>query len=74
MGLISDGYSEIDAQERSNLCYLICLMHLIKSRAVTNRVHKYLNACATSPDLPSNISLMRKGEYLNFNHYNSLSL
>ena len=31
MELILDGNSEIDAHIRSNLCYLICLRHLIRS-------------------------------------------
>ena len=30
-----DGNPEIGAHVRSNLCYLICLRHLIRSRAVT---------------------------------------
>ena len=38
MVLISDGNSEIDAHVRSNLCYVICLRHLINSRVVTNRI------------------------------------
>ena len=33
---ILDGNSKIVAQVRINLCYLICLRRLIKSRAVTN--------------------------------------
>ena len=32
--LILDGNSEIGAHVRSNLCYLICLRHLIRPRAV----------------------------------------
>ena len=32
-----DGNSEIGAQVRSNICYLNCIKHLIRSRAVTNR-------------------------------------
>ena len=35
---ILDGNSEIGAHVRSNLCYLICLRRLIRSRAVTNRL------------------------------------
>ena len=35
---ILDGNSETGAHERSNLCYLIWLRHLIWSRAVTNRI------------------------------------
>ena len=30
-----DGYLEIGGHVRSNICYLICLRHLIRSRAVT---------------------------------------
>ena len=33
-----DGNSEIGAHVKNNLCYLICLRHLIKSRAVTNQI------------------------------------
>ena len=29
MGFVLDGNSEIDARERRNLCYSICLRHLI---------------------------------------------
>ena len=36
--LILDGYSEIGAHVRSNRCYLICLSHLFRSRAVLNRI------------------------------------
>ena len=35
MVLIADGSSEIGANVRSNLCHLICLRHLIRSRALT---------------------------------------
>ena len=35
---ILDGNSEIGAHVRSNLCYFICLRHLIRSRAVTYRI------------------------------------
>ena len=38
MALILDGNPEISVHMRSNLCYLICLRHLIRSRAVTNRI------------------------------------
>ena len=38
MVLILDGKSEIVAHVRSNLCYLICFGHLIRSRACTNRI------------------------------------
>ena len=36
MELIIDGNSELGVHIRSNLCYQICLRHLINSRAVTN--------------------------------------
>ena len=36
--LILDGISEIGAYVRSNLCYLICLRHLNRSREVTNSI------------------------------------
>ena len=35
---ILDGDSEIGAQVRSNIFYLICLRHLIRPRAVSNRM------------------------------------
>ena len=35
MGLILDCNSEIDLHVKSNLCNLICLRYLIRSRAVT---------------------------------------
>ena len=38
MVLILDGNSEIGAHVRSNLCYLSCLKHLIRSRIDTNRI------------------------------------
>ena len=36
---IFDGNSEIGAHARSNLCYLICLSHLIRSRVTDHSVH-----------------------------------
>ena len=36
--IILDGNSEVCAHVRSNLCYLICLRQLIRSRAATNRI------------------------------------
>ena len=36
MALLLDGNSKIGAQGRSNFCYLICLSHLNRSRAVIN--------------------------------------
>ena len=38
MVLLIDGNSEISTHFRSNLSYLICLRHLIRSRAVVNRI------------------------------------
>ena len=60
MVLILDGTSEVGAPVRSNLCYFICLRHLIKSRAVTNQIFFssktfFLHACAKRSKLPSNI-------------------
>ena len=64
MVFIWDGNSEIGAHFRSILCYLICLRHLIWSRAVTNRGFFspkspiFLHAWATCSNLPSNTSVM----------------
>ena len=44
MVLLLDGNPEIGAI-RSNLCYLICLGHLIRLKAVTNRTRKEICAC-----------------------------
>ena len=41
MGLILDGNSEINADVRRNLCYLICFRDLIRPRAVTYRIYLY---------------------------------
>ena len=38
MVIILDVNPEIDARVRNNLLYLICLRHLIRSRAVTNKI------------------------------------
>ena len=63
MVVILDCISEKGAQERSNLYYLICLRHLIRSRAVTNWLFFSpkrpicLHAWATYSILPSNINL-----------------
>ena len=67
MVLKLDGDSEIGAQVRINLCYLICLRHLIRSRAVTNRIFStksliFLHACATRSRLPSNTSAMGESD------------
>ena len=72
MVLISDGNSEIGAHVGSNLCYLFCLRHSVRSRAGTNRILNpkmpiFLLACATCSELPSNISsimLYRESENL----------
>ena len=37
MVLLLDGNSEMVSHVRSNLCYLICLRWLIRSRKVTNQ-------------------------------------
>ena len=64
------GNSELGAHVRSNLSYLICLTHLIRSRAAINWIlspnrHIFLNACATFSGLPHNISalVMVRGEH-----------
>ena len=44
MVLILDGNPELGAQVRSNLVYLICLRHSIRSRAVTNQIFFSENA------------------------------
>ena len=58
--LILDGNSENGAHVRNNLCYLICLRYLIRSRAVTNLVFPkrpiFLDACATFYESPSNLN------------------
>ena len=36
--LILDGISEIVVHVKSNLCYLICLRHLNRSKIVKNRI------------------------------------
>ena len=64
MELILDGNPEVGAQVRNILCYLICLRHLIRSRAVTNWIFSpkrpfYLHAFATYSELPSNICTMK---------------
>ena len=63
MVLISIGISVIGAQVRSNPFYLICLRHLIRSRAVTNRISSpkrpiFLHTCATCSESPSNKGTM----------------
>ena len=62
LAFILDGNSEIAARIRRNLCYLICLRHLIWSRAVTDWIFFFpikpilLHVCATCSQSPSNIS------------------
>ena len=64
MVLILDGNSVMNAHVRSNLYCLICLRHLIKSRAVTNQFFFnpkrpiFLYACAIFSELLSNICTM----------------
>ena len=43
MVLILDGNSEICTHVRNNLCYLICLKQLLRSRAVTMNMLALLN-------------------------------
>ena len=63
--LIWDGDSEIDgANVGGNLYYSICLRHLIRSRAVTNRIFFYpkrtilMHVCGKSSELPFSESTM----------------
>ena len=64
MVLIVDGNSELGAHVGNNLWYLICLRHLIISRAVTNQIsfsEKAIftfNARPTCSELPSNMNTM----------------
>ena len=60
---ILDDNSEIGAYVRSNLCYLICLRHLIRSRAVKNQVFP-LHARKTCSEIPSEISAKVLGHEL----------
>ena len=64
MVLLLRSNSEIDVHVRCNLCNLICLRRLIRSRAVTNRFILQENIYFSSyvrnlPELPSNTSTMR---------------
>ena len=66
---------KLDAHVRSNLCYLICLRHLLRSRAVMNRIFSpkrpmFVHACATSSELPSNISTV--GSMVGYNKQRGL--
>ena len=62
--------SEKVANAESNICYLICLRHLIRSKTVTDRIFSprkkpnFLHACATYSKLPSNMSTMVHGNNL----------
>ena len=58
--LILDGNSVIGASVMGNLCFLICVRHLIRSRAVKNRLFypKIFLECASCSELPSHISTM----------------
>ena len=63
MVLILDGNSEIGAYVRVNICYLICLLQLLRASTVTNRIFSpkrpiILYACATCYELPSDISII----------------
>ena len=44
MVLMLDGYSKKDAAIMNSLCYLICSRHLIRSRAITNRLLSFMRA------------------------------
>ena len=72
MVLILDGNSNIGAHDRSIICYLICLRHLNRPRAVTIWIFSperpiILHECATRAELPSNISTIdRLGSHWSF--------
>ena len=58
-----DGTSKVGANVRCNLCYLICLRHLMRARVVTNQTFSpnkptFLHAFSTCSDLPYDISTM----------------
>ena len=42
MAFILDGNSEIDAHVRSDLCYFICLRHLIRSRVIWKDLFSFI--------------------------------
>ena len=66
MVLILDGNSEIGAHLSSNLCYLICVRHLFRSRAVTNLINNrfdVIHTCVIRSELPSDISTMGIDKY-----------
>ena len=57
--LILDGNQETSMHAKNNLCHLICLRHLSRSRAVSNRIFSYkrpifIYVCATHYELPAN--------------------
>ena len=57
MVLIFDDHSEIGAQVSRNVCFVTCVRHLIRSRAVTNPGFYpikpvFLHACAPIFELP----------------------
>ena len=63
MVLIQDGNLGIGAHVQCNLCYLICVRHLIRSRAVTNRnffpnTSIFIHSCAIYSELLFNIKNM----------------
>ena len=64
MVLILNGNSEIGTHVRSNFCELICLRHLIISRAVMNWIFffsaktYFLHACKPCSELPTNIAAL----------------
>ena len=61
--VLLDGNSEIIAHVRSNLFYLICIRHLIRSICKKSEFFSlkrsfFLQACSTCSKLPSNIRTM----------------
>ena len=68
MVLVSDDSSVIGSLVGSNLCYFICLNHLVRSRVAINRkffseITIILHAGAVCSELPSNIGSMGKTGY-----------
>ena len=43
-----DVYSEIGADMMSNLCYLICVRHLMRSKSIPNRIFFFKNTYSPS--------------------------
>ena len=67
MVLILDGNSEKDVHVKSNLCYLNCLRHWLRWRAVTNQIFFsdkpiFLYASETCSELLSNVDTKRQTE------------